>query len=33
MKDKLKFGNKGTMEVKAVNSEGNKKPTVRKGHG
>ena len=31
MKDKLKFGNKGNMEVKAVNKDGGKKPTVRKG--
>ncbi len=31
MKDKLKIGNKGNMEVKATQSEGNKKPTVKKG--
>lgn len=31
MKNKLKFGNKGSMEVKAVHNEGNKKPTVKKG--
>ena len=31
MKNRLSYSNKGSMEVKALKNEGNKKPTVRKG--
>ena len=31
MKNRLSYSNKGSVEVKALKNEGNKKPTVRKG--